>query len=285
MNAGRLVTTAGALLLAAASQVAHPAGPAAAPAPAAERLIHDYNARDIGAPGWRRVSLNLETGGRVTRRFSILHLFGRQGTEIRSLVVLEAPPGLRGTDYLLIEGTHDPAGMKLFLHLPAGEERVLSILPSRFEEGLLGSDFTYSDLRWLIPTDGWRFRLAGSTTLLGRTVRVIEAEPVRAEVRESTVWAVVRYYLATAPDLLLGADFYRQPNASPAKRLRVEAVERRGRVWTPTRMVMAVSASRSSVLTLGETGFGEGPARPELFVPAALARNAARLLAEGFGKR
>lgn len=283
MRAGRFLTTAAALLLAAAAPVAPAAGPPA-PAPSAERLVHDYNARELGAPGWRRVSLNLVTGGQVTRRFSILHLFAWQGAELSSLVVLEAPPGLRGTDYLLIEGSHDAAGMKLFLHLPAGEERVLSITPSRFEEGLLGSDFTYSDLRWLIPTDGFRFRLAGSATLLGRRVWVIDAEPVRAEVRESTVWAVVRYYVATAPDLLLGADYYRQRQASPAKRLRVEAVEQRGRVWTPTRMVMEVSASRSSVLTLGETGFGKGPVGPELFAPEALARNAARLLAAGFGR-
>ncbi len=271
---------------AAPAPAAPPPQPAAAPtAPTAAQLVQAYNQRNFGLPGWRRVHLQLVTDRQVTQQFTILHLFSRQTGQLMSLVVLEAPAGLRGTDYLLIEDPHEPTGMKLFLHLPAGQERPLAVVPSRFEEGLLGSDFAYSDLRWLIPTGGYRLVRQGAPVIIaGRRAWPVEAWVVAPEVRESSLWTMVRYYLGDDPPLLLGADFYRRGEPAPAKQLRVAALARRDGVWTPTRMVMRAGRDRSSVLTLGESRFGQGPADPGLFVPESLAGNAAHLLATGFGQ-
>jgi outer membrane lipoprotein-sorting protein len=255
--------------------------PAVAPPPAALELLSAYNARDFGTPGWRRVRLELKNDTTITRTFSILHLWRQQGEELRSLVLLESPPGLRGTDYLLIESAKLPVGMALFLHLPAGQRGVLTIKPSRFEQGLLGSDFSYSDLRWRVPTAGYRLAVVGSSTLLGRPVWEIEAEPTTPALRDSTSWGLIHYYLCEKPSLLLGADYYRQRGAPPAKRLRIVSFEQRGKVWTPTRMVMEISPRRSSLLSLAESGFGAGPTQPELFLPEALPKNADRLLRSG----
>jgi len=265
---------AGALLVAAS----------AAPPPSALELCKTYNARDFGSPGWRRVALELKNDDKVVRTFSILHLWRQEGDEVRSLVVLESPPGLKGTDYLLIERLRPPIGMELFLHLPAGQRQVLTVKPSRFEQGLLGSDFSYSDLRWRIPTAGYRLTLVGAANLAGRPVWQIAAEPATPEVRDSTSWAVVHYYLSRESPLLLGADYYRQRGAPPEKRLRVLSFEQRGKVWTPTRMLMEVSRTRSSILTLKGAGFGTGPTQPELFRPEMLPQNADRLLREKLPK-
>lgn len=237
---------------------------AAEPSPAgAAAIVAAYNGRDFGSPGWRRIFLELKSGAAVTRTFTILHLFRREEGEVRSLVLLEEPVNLRGTNYLLIESLRGAAaGMQLFLFLPAGKRRVLTIRPSRFDEGLLGSDFSYSDLRWAIPGAGHRLSLHGTARLAGRTAWVVDARPAGAA---ASRWSRIRYFVSRDPWLLLGADYYRGGEARPAKRLRVEELRQIGGVWTPVRMVMRLARGRSSVLTLREAGFGSARYGPDLF--------------------
>lgn len=246
-------------------------------------LVNAYNARQIGSPGWRRIFLELKNQGKVTRQFSILHLWHQDEREIRSLVYLEQPSGLAGTDYLLIEKPLLPDSMELYLRLPAGNRRVLAIRPSRFDEGLLGSDFGYSDLRWQIPTRGVELRLLGQVKMLGRTASTVELRPISAETRASSSWSRVRYYLSSEP-ALLGADFFAGDAERPAKQLRIEKLAQIDGVWTPLRMVMTLEAGRSSVLTLKETGFGASRFAAAHFTPETLPSLGERLAESGLLK-
>lgn len=267
------IAAACALLLPAGRLSAAPAGPTA------ESLVQAYNGRDFGSPGWRRIVLELKNHGQVTRTFSIVHLWRETAGEIHSLVHLEEPAGLKGTNYLLLEGPRLAHGMELYLSLPAGQRRVLHVKPSRFDEGLLGSDFTYRDLLWRIPTEGYRLRLAGRTRMLSRRAWGVDVEPVTEAARAGSSWSRVRYYLAEETALLLGADFFRDKEARPGKRLRAESFARREGVWTPTRMTMQLAGGRSSVLTLRESAFGAGRFGDDLFVPDLLPTAAARVAA------
>jgi hypothetical protein len=254
------------------------AGAAPARIPSAAAIVEGYNARNFGSPGWRRIVLELKDGAKITRSFTILHLWEKAASEVRSLVLLEEPVNLRGTNYLLLESLRGgtEAGMRLFLFLPAGKRRVLTIRPSRFDEGLLGSDFSYSDLRWVIPAPELRLRVAGTERMLGRTAWVIEAVPMR---RQDFFWSRVRYFIGQDPVLLLGADFYGASDGQPAKRLRVEGIRKIGETWTPTRMVMRLEGRRSSVLTLADAGFGAMSFPPDLFQPDNLPAHGDRLRA------
>jgi hypothetical protein len=255
------------------------------PQPAAESLVRSYNARDFGSPGWRRIYLELKNHSRVTRTFSILHLWSQSPREVRSLVHLEAPAGLKGTNYLLLESPQLTHGMELFLYLPAGQRRVLNVKPGRFDEGLLGSDFTYRDLLWRIPTEGYRLRLAGSSRMLNRDVWGVDVEPTKPETAATSSWSRIRYYLAQDPPLLLGADFFRDAAATrPDKRLRTERLAQRDGVWTPTRLVMELDGGRSSVLSLRETAFSSGPFDPALFEADLLTSASERLESAGVGR-
>ena len=241
------------------------------PAPGGVAAIVDaYNQREIGEPGWRRVHLELRSGVQVTRFFSILHLWRRAGDEMRSLVILEEPEGLRGTSYLLLEDPKALTGMRLFLRLPTGLRQVLTITPSRFDEGVLGSDFSYSDFRWRIPTAGYTISLAGAARLAGRDVWMIDAVPANAQISQSSSWSRVRYYVGREPVLLLGADFFRSTAAAPFKQLRVEALTRVGKVWTQTRMVMRLAGGRSSELTLRDQGPAPDAIDAGFFTPRML---------------
>lgn len=263
-----------------AGQAAQPAGPSQ---PTAESLVQTYNARDFGSPGWRRIFLELKNHSQIARTFSILHLWSQGPREVRSLVHLEAPAGLKGTNYLLLENPQLAHGMNLFLCLPSGQRRVLNVKPGRFDEGLLGSDFTYRDLLWQIPTKGYRLRLAGRTRMLNRQVWGVDVEPTTPQTAETSSWSRVRYYLTQDPPLLLGADFFRGDEARPGKRLRTERLVQQDGVWTPTRLVMRLDGGRSSVLSLGDTAFGSGRFDPDLFEPDLLASATERLASAGVG--
>lgn len=245
--------------------------------PQALRLIEAYNGRSFGSPGWRRVQLELKSGAVVTRSFLVANLWQRTGEVVHTLFVLERPEGLQGTNYLLVEDPREPAGMKVFLHLPAGKRRVLQIQPSHFDEGLLGSDFGYRDLRMKIPVAGYDFRLRGKQTLLKQSVWVVDATPSAGGARISS-WARSRLYLLEKAPVLLGADHFLAPSdRRPAKTLRVHGFRQIDGAWTETRMVMAAADGRTSVLTLQGFKAAVQEIDATLFVPETLPTVAGRL--------
>jgi hypothetical protein len=217
----------------------------------ARQLVEAYNTRPFGNPGWRRVRLELRTRDEVTRDFVVENAWSQSGNVVRTVFVLDLPQGLRGTDYLLVEDPAEPAGMKVFLHLPSGSGRILTIRPSRFGEGLLGSDFGYRDLRMRIPTTGYAFHLAGRQALANESAWLVDAVPVTPAAQQSAQWGRSRYYLSARDPVLLGADFFPAAgDTRPAKQLRVQGYRRIGGAWTETKMVMSAADAHSSTLTL-----------------------------------
>ena len=241
----------------------------------AAALIDAYNSRDLGSPGRRRVLMELKTGGAVTRSFTVVNLWRADGTEVRTLFLLEDPEGLRGTSYLLREGVGEMPDIGVSLFLPAGERRVLQVAPSNFDEGLLGSDFSYADVRMRLPVDGYRYTVKGRGSLLNEPVWVVEAEPTAARTHEASSWSVARLYLARNFTFLLGADYYANSGREAGaltllKQMRVQSVERIGGAWTATRMTMTARDNHSSVLTLKEFEFNSAEVIPEDFSPERL---------------
>ncbi len=244
----------------------------------AVELVEAYNGRSFGNPGWRRVQLELRSGKTVTRTLTVANIWREEAGVVRTLFVLEHPEGLKGTNYLLTEDPHDPSDMKVFLHLPAGRRRVLSIQPSRFDEGLLGSDFGYRDLRMKIPVAGYRLRLLGQRRLAGQSVCAVESIPESPEARQGASWARSVYYLSAKDPVLLGADHFQSvQSARPAKQMRVHGHQKIDGAWTETRIVMNSDGGRSSVLSL--MGFRAGVAGLDssFFLPEDLPSAAERL--------
>jgi hypothetical protein len=272
----RVLLVLAVLLIAALGHTAPPQP--SSPADRALKLVQAYNGRSFGNPGWRRVHLDLKSGATVTRSFTVTNVWRKEGSIVRMLFVLDLPEGLRGTNYLLVEKPDDPAGMEVFLHLPAGRRGVLSIQPSHFDEGLLGSDFGYRDLRMTIPTAGYRFRLLDRHRLLGRTARAVEAVPVDAATRAGASWTRSVYYLAEDDPVLLGADhFAAAAGGQPAKQMRVQGLRRSDGAWTETRIDMVASDGHSSVLTLEDFKASVPDIDATFFVPETLPSVAGRL--------
>jgi hypothetical protein len=222
------------------------------------------------------VSLELIDGTEVTRAFTVVNLWDGEGESLRTLFHLEEPPGLRDTSYLLSEegGTSPGESVKIHLFIPAGERRVLEIIPSDFDDGLLGSDFAYRDVRARLPVEGYEYQLLGQGVLSGQRVWVVETKPSTPATRETTTWSSARLFLARDFVFLLGADYFgagdEMSGASKLlKRMRVEGFSQEDGVWTATRMVMYRGTS-ASVLTLKEARFNGRDIDPAVLSPAAL---------------
>ena len=247
-------------------------------------LVRAYNTRDLGSPGFRRVDLRLITDGITTRQFTIVNMWRQDGDEVRTLFLLEQPQGLRGTGYLLVERETASREMEVFLHLPAGEHKVLAVAASRYEEGLLGSDFGYADVRMRIPVKGFRIKGVGETVMLGRRAAIVDLETDSAPWSREDSWTRARFFLAHDPLVLLGADYFapEENGKSPerlVKRMRVEGLAQIDRLWTATRIVMSRGDTRSSILELRGARFGTMDSDPNMFFPGALPRLADRLRA------
>jgi len=241
----------------------------------AASLIAAYNARDIGSPGWRRVSMNMVTDGSVTRSFQIINLWRGYGNDVRILFLLEEPTALCGTNYLLEESADVSPNMQVYLFLPAGQRRVLTLAPGNFGHGLLGSDFTYNDVRLLLPTAGYRYDVLGHGMLANEPVWVIEAEPSELGTREMVSWSKARLYLSREHPILLGADYYgpsTQDANTPSvlKQMRVESFKGVNGVWTATHIVMTAGNQNRTELTLQAAEFNTNRIRTDLFSPAQL---------------
>jgi hypothetical protein len=240
-------------------------------------LVNAYNNRNFGSPGWRSVHMELMTEGTLTRSFTVTNLWKSEAGKTYTLFLLQKPEGLSGTNYLLTEGETSPETLNMNVHLflPSGSRQVLEIEPSNFNEGLLGSDFTYTDLRMKLPVRGYRYRLIGQATLGNEPTWVLEAVPETEALRKATNWSLARFYLARNFQFLLGADYFNRAEdaiepARPVKRMRVEKFEHSDGVWTATRIVMFGSTNRYSVLTLRNAHFAVADLGSEIFAPEKL---------------
>jgi hypothetical protein len=252
--------------------------------PDARWLVTQYNSRNFGSPGWRTVYLELVTDGSVTRAFTVINLWKRVGRETKTLFLLQEPRGLSGTNYLLLEDGPDSNApdMRVYLFLPSGQRQVLEIAPSNFNEGLLGSDFTYMDLRMKLPIRGYNYRVVREAVLHNEPAWVLEAEPASEVVRRATSWAVAHFYLARDFQFMLGADYYSSrediaDSSRASKRMRVERFEQRDGVWTATRINMFGPSNRYSVLSLKDARFMVSDIDSAMFMASSLPSLADRI--------
>ena len=112
------------------------------------RLVEAYNSRPLGRAGFRRVSVRLENDGQVTRTYSVVNVWAPRDSGLATLYFLTEPIELRGTAYLQMERANRDPDVHLFL--PTAK-RPVRIAAGLLSEGLLGSDFAYLDLMWMLP--------------------------------------------------------------------------------------------------------------------------------------
>lgn len=241
----------------------------------ASKIINAYNTRNVGSPGWRRVIMELFTNGSVTRTFTVVNLWFASEDTVSTLFLLESPKGLSGTNYLLREWTNKTPEMRVNLFLPAGERKVLEVAPNNFDEGLLGSDFSYNDIRMQLPMRGYRYTLVGEGVLNAEPVWIVESLPSAPQSRATTSWDRADLYFARDFPFLLGADYLRTSEDSAngpvmVKQMRVDKLKQIAGSWTAIHMTMYSDQNRRSELTLNDAEFNSDTFDRKLLSPDEL---------------
>ena len=239
----------------------------------ATELVNEYNSRELGGPGIRQVRLEMSYQGIITRTFLITNVWSSGFPISRMLFYLNDPSGLRGTRYLQVEDPTSANELSVSLYLPAGRRRVLTIPSDLHGQGLLGSDFSYHDVRLRLPVRDCSYRMLGKTTLNGRPVWKIES--VADKERHTFSWTKAVYYLMLDRPFLVGADYYDDERShdagSPTKNLRVSDYSDYGKVRTATRMTMTSADGRATTFTLKSVRFYVSNLSAESLTAAKLA--------------
>ncbi len=185
------------------------------------------------------------------------------------LFYLEEPAGLRRTRYLQIEDQAAAQELGVYLYLPAGSQQVFTIAPGSHGQGLLGSDFSYSDLRLKLPVHDCTYRFLGTEELEGRRAWKIEALQSRPELP----WRRAIFFLTKDRPFLLGADYYSDAGAgseTPLKSMRVQEFRDVASVRTAVRMTMSARGGNSTTIVLQDARFGTPDIPEEWLVPSML---------------
>jgi hypothetical protein len=112
--------------------------------------------RDFGISGFREIALKVFNAGTHVFTYQIFHIWKLEEMSCASLYFLAAPEILAGTAVKMVERPNH-SDMELWLHFRTTREAI-RVDPSKCEQFVLGTDFTYSDLRFWLPTDTLEFK-------------------------------------------------------------------------------------------------------------------------------
>ena len=152
-----------------------------------DQPLSHHAARNFGKTGFREVALTVFTDQQPVVSYRILHIWNvAESSECSSAFFLTEPNALHGTSLKLVEYPCSE-DLKIWLKLPSNKKPIV-VDPSECHRSILGTDFSYTDLRFWLPTDKFDyveftpggvncgFKLAGDVTI--REARVV-LDPTR----------------------------------------------------------------------------------------------------------
>lgn len=233
-----------------------------------DRTRHDWLAawsrhchRAVGASGIRRVRIEVLTAGVTILTYVIDHLWRLDDGEIRSLLRLSEPRGLAGTAVLMIERRGDASATEIYIKLSTARQPI-AVEPQRAGERVLGTDFTYEDLRFWLPYA----RPDDADALPGDPAR----DAARFEARRRRGGQSYDVALGFEPESGALIDYVERDGKTIRKLWSVDRWTRFGAIFSPTRLRIERDAGAfRSIMTLEAVRFDVTVA-PGLLRPDAL---------------
>jgi hypothetical protein len=211
--------------------------------------------------------MRLSSNGKLSRTFTVVNVWDRTAAATRMLYFLEGPDGLKGSRYLQTED--DRGQLAVFLFLPTSQ-RVLQIAPEEFSEGLLGSDFSYDDMRFRLPAQVASASVASKTSLDGREVYSLQHAAIGAD---SQTWRRITEYISVDKPFLLGRDYFTDADLKagrPGKSMRVKQFRDIGSVRIAESMIMQVRDGNATTIDLKDLRIGLPSRVQTQFAPSQL---------------
>src|SRR5262245_45394113 len=150
----------------------------------AAEIVKQFNSRRFGQSGLREVTLQTSANGRFNASYRLIHYWSLDSGACTSVFAVLEPDFLRGTSCLIRERSDGRVAPNVWLRLNTGKDAI-HVPPSRLDECVLGTDFCYRDLMFLIDQTGFRFAFLPSQAA-GQSVCRISAE---SESDSHAVWS------------------------------------------------------------------------------------------------
>jgi hypothetical protein len=177
---------------------------------------------------------------------------------------LTQPYTLSGTAVLTVESV-GAADVSIWLHLRASK-RALKIESSRTTDYVLGTDFTYEDLRFWLPTDEFDVQSASHAEgIIGKECIITARRRDRG-----SQFSTIRLHFDLATSVPLTIEWLNAETQASVRTLSARNIIRTRRIHTPTLISISRPLERyESVMTLRRLTFEVRFAR-DIFEPAFL---------------
>ncbi len=200
----------------------------------ARNHVHRANARPIGRVEFRHVKMEIGSGQRA-RTLEIRTLRESVSSEVaRTAFCVMQPRMLSNINYVVNEycGRMEPFSIQLYLPYVLGSLR--DVRPERRGECLLGSDFSYDDLRtWLYEEDHeYENALVDGSVVRVRGTCVGKAHLVRQRNAPFDIW------LSLESAFLMGIDYWSLDESRVVRQYRADDLRHIENVIIPGRMTM-----------------------------------------------
>lgn len=216
-----------------------------------EELLTAHRARRIGETGVRLVELKVMTRASPAFMYSVIHLWKSLDGVCRSMFCLLEPRALAGTSVLLVE----TAGVQteIWLRLSTAA-RTLRIGASHSREFLLGTDFTYEDLRFWLPVSQNMVHPGTIGFDAGYAAWKFDFTPMDSR-RTS---ASARVYLDAAHMSARRIEWYAKGCAAPERTYECKDLIEVDGIWCPTEIAVSRStAGYASRMSLSGVSYKE----------------------------
>ena len=231
-------------------------------------VIARYNARDVGKTGFREVILSTSAGNGYSYEYRIVHYWASEKDRCTSVFVVLQPEFMAGTSCLIREergGYGSPPNV--FLYLPTSKQ-VRAIDFSRFDECVIGSDFSYRDLMFWIDAGTFHLKSLHQGQAKNNRVQIVSA--LETALRSSgVIWPRRIYYIDVGRWVLTRTEYYRHGSKAPEKHYAASSFVVIDGVWTPQEITVVCKTDHISNIQLLRVAYNR-PIRPGLLEPSAL---------------
>lgn len=205
-------------------------------------FIRKANCRDIGETCFREVCLSLGKLGKSTskpdRNFQIRTLRYTQGVDSYTFFCIISPRIFSGISFLLHEVRGCMLPFDINLYLPYGLHIIRHIEHSRRGEGLLGSDFSYNDLKTWVYEEKQDTILIGKKPYKGFDCMVIESILDENIHPSSIIWKKQHIWIDIHSFVIHQIEFFQEEDSRPYRRLSINNYHLNDNILIPDRMLI-----------------------------------------------
>jgi hypothetical protein len=234
------------------------------------QILTEHNDHPLYTTARLEISLLVMTGGIRSSNYEITKIFRYKPDDVAiSLFYLHSPKEIAGTTVLFEESSDLDSGIKIWLYLPA-TKKIVKVDNNRRNQRILGSDFSYNDLRRKIDANHVALERSPDRVVNGFNCHTVRVTPDFFDQTDPLGWRMALYYIGIEIGLIIKIEYFRENSDLAARTVTVEATDLVDGVWTPVKIRAKLSKTdHESIIALHKVMYNV-ELKEEIFKPEML---------------